>query len=107
MAHATLTEVCTHPDPDLTTALERLPHAATLTALVAAAWQVARVLACRLLEHELSRRATQPTSPGTCPQCGQRRQSKGRLPRQITTLVQPPGNHSAYHITSGRPRYVH
>jgi hypothetical protein len=22
-------------------------------------------------------------------------------------LVQPPGNHSAYHITSGRPRYVH
>jgi hypothetical protein len=36
MAHAAFNEVCTHPDPDLTTALERLPQAATLTALVVA-----------------------------------------------------------------------
>jgi hypothetical protein len=74
------------PRPRLTTALERLPQATTLTALVIAAWQVARMLACRLLEHELAHRATQPASPGTCPQCG-RRESKGRCPRQITTLV--------------------
>jgi hypothetical protein len=87
MAHTALSELCTHPDPDLTTALERLPQAATLTALVVAVCQVARVLACRLLEHELTRRAAQPASPGTYPQCGQRRQSKGRCARQMTTLV--------------------
>jgi hypothetical protein len=87
MAHASLNEVCTHPAPDLTTALERLPQATTLTALVIAAWQVARLLACRLLEHELAHRAAQPASPGTCPQCGRRRESKGRRPRQMTTLV--------------------
>jgi tRNA-splicing ligase RtcB len=87
MAHTALSELCTHPDPDLTTALEQVPQAPTLTALVAAAWQVARVVACRLLEHELTRRAAQPASPGTCPQCGQRRQSKGRCTRQMTTLV--------------------
>jgi len=87
MAHAALTEVCTHPAPDLTTALEQVPQAATLTALVVAVWQVARLLACRLLEHELTRRAAQPATPGPCPQCGQRRQSKGQRPRQITTLL--------------------
>lgn len=62
--------------PDVATTLERLPQAATLTALVVAAWQVSRLLACRLLEHELARRATQPASPGTCPQCGRRLESK-------------------------------
>jgi hypothetical protein len=87
MAYAALNEICTHSDPDLTTALERLSQAATLTALVVAAWQVARLLACHLLEHELARRATQPAAPGTCPQCGRRRESKGRCPRQITTLL--------------------
>jgi hypothetical protein len=38
MARTALSELCTYPVPDLTMAPKRLPQAATLIALVAAAW---------------------------------------------------------------------
>jgi hypothetical protein len=87
MAPESLTDLLANPDPELTTALEQIPQATSLAALVIAAWHVARLLTCRLVEHELTRRATQPADPGTCAHCGRRLQSTGRRPRQITTLL--------------------
>jgi hypothetical protein len=58
-----------------------------LPQMVYAALQLGLMLARWLLEHELSARASRPHPWPSCPQCGQRHQSKGWQPRQIQTLV--------------------
>jgi len=74
-------------DPLLQYLLRAVEDAPSLTALVLATWQVARVLAVHLLETVLAERARQPTAWPPCPACGASLRSKGFAPRQMTSLV--------------------
>lgn len=76
-------------DPSLQGLLRAMEDAPSLTALILATWQVARVLAVHLIEAVLAERARQPTAWPPCPSCGASLRSKGFAPRQLTSLVGP------------------
>ncbi len=76
-------------DPSLQWLLRAVEDAPSLTALILATWQVARVLAVHLLEAVLAERARQPTAWPPCPACGASWRSKGFAPRQMTSLFGP------------------
>ena len=48
---------------------------------------LARLLAVKLVENELTKRANEKTEWPACAECGGRLESKGRLPRQLDTLI--------------------
>ena len=73
-------------DPSLQCLLRAVEDASSLTALILATWQVARVLAVHLIEAVLAERAHQPTAWPPCPVCGASLRSKGLATRQITSL---------------------
>jgi hypothetical protein len=74
-------------DPSVQYLLRVLEDAGSLTALILAAWQVARVLAVQLVEIVLDERARQPTAWPPCPACGASVRSKGFATRQITSVL--------------------
>jgi hypothetical protein len=76
-------------DPSLQFLLRAVEDAPSLTALILATWQVARVLAVHLIEAVLAERAYQPTVWPPCPACGASVRSKGFAPRQIISLFGP------------------
>ena len=76
-------------DPSVQRLLRVIEDADSLTALILAAWQVARVLAVHWVEAVLAERARQPTVWPPCPACGTSLRSKGFAPRQITSLCGP------------------
>lgn len=76
-------------DPSVQRLLRAMEDADSLTALILAAWQVARVLTVHLVEAVLAERARRPTAWPPCPACGASLRSKGFAPRQITSLVGP------------------
>ena len=76
-------------DPSLQWLLRAVEDAPSLTALILATWQVARVLAVHLIEAVLAERARQPTVWPPCPACGASLRSKGFAPRQMTSLFGP------------------
>jgi hypothetical protein len=76
-------------DPSLQCLLRAMEDAPSLTALILATWQVARVLAVHLIEAVLAERARQPTAWPPCPVCGASVRSKGFAQRQLTSLVGP------------------
>src|SRR5262245_45411640 len=78
-----------HDDPSVQRLLRMMDDARSLTALILAAWQVARVLAVHLVEDVLAERARQPTAWPPCPACGAAVRSKGMAPRQMMSLVGP------------------
>lgn len=51
---------------------DELANATTLSLLLVAVWQLARVLGVRMVEETLTRRAQAKTEWETCPQCGKR-----------------------------------
>ena len=67
--------------------LDELENATTLSLLIVAAWQLARVLAVRLVEDTLAKRAQVKTEWEPCQKCGKRLQSKGFKPRQIKSII--------------------
>jgi hypothetical protein len=69
--------------------LRAVEHAHSLTALILAAWQVARVLTVHLVEAVLAERARRPLSWPPCPACGASLRSKGFAARQVTSLFGP------------------
>ena len=69
--------------------LRVVENADSLTALILAAWQVARVLAVHVIEAVLAERARRPTAWPPCPVCGTSLRSKGFAPRQITSVCGP------------------
>ncbi len=73
--------------PDSQACLAELTTATTLPALVIAALHLGLMVACWLLEAELTRRAEAPQAWPNCPHCGSRLHSKGYQRRQIQTLV--------------------
>jgi hypothetical protein len=78
-----------HDDPSVQRLLRMMEDARSLTALILAAWQVARVLAVHLVEDVLAERARQPTAWPSCPACGASVRSKGMASRQMMSLVGP------------------
>jgi hypothetical protein len=78
-----------HDDPSVQRLCDALENASTLSALVLAAWHLARVLAMHLVEEALARRARCPTSWPRCPACGRTLRSKGFVKRQVLSLVGP------------------
>ena len=74
-------------DPTLQQLFARIEDAISLSALVFAGWQFALRLTVLLIEETLQTRAKRPTHWPNCPMCGKRLQSKGFVPRQITTLI--------------------
>src|SRR5262245_36489363 len=78
-----------HDDPAMQRLLHAVEDAPSLTAVILAAWQVARVLTVHLVEAVLAERARHPTLWPRCPQCGAGLRSKGFAKRQITSLFGP------------------
>ena len=78
-----------HDDPSVQRLLSAVEDAPSLTALILAAWQVARVLTVHLVEAVLVERARRPSAWPRCPQCGVFLRSKGFATRQVTSLFGP------------------
>ena len=76
-------------DPSVQRLLRVLENADSLTALLLAAWQVARVLAVHMVEAVLAERARRPTAWPPCPVCGTSLRSKGFAQRQLTSVLGP------------------
>ena len=76
-------------DPAVQRFLSAVEDAHSLTVLILAAWQVARVLTIHLVEAVLAERSQHPTHWPRCPQCGTGLRSKGFAKRQITSLFGP------------------
>ena len=76
-------------DPAVQRLLSAVEDAHSLSALILAAWQVARALTVHLVEAELAERARHPTTWPRCPLCGTGLHSKGCAKRQITSLFGP------------------
>ena len=74
-------------NPEWQTLLDELENATTLSLLIIAAWQLARVLAVRMVEEILTKRSQVKTEWERCEQCGKRLQSKGFKPRQIKSII--------------------
>jgi hypothetical protein len=84
-----LSDSICHDDPSVQRLLRLMDDAHSLTALILAAWQVARVLAVHLVEAVLAERARQPTAWPPCPACGAALRSKGFATRQMMSLCGP------------------
>jgi hypothetical protein len=69
--------------------LRAVEQAPSLTALVLATWQVARVLAMHLIETVLAERARQPPTWPPCPACGTTLRSKGMARRHMMSVCGP------------------
>src|SRR4029453_15615440 len=78
-----------HNDRAVQRLLSAVEDAHSLSAVILAAWQVARVLTVHLVEAVLAERARHPTLWPRCPQCGARIRSKGFAKRQIISLFGP------------------
>ncbi len=78
-----------HDDPAVQRLLHAVEDAPSLTAVILAAWQVARVLTVHLVEAVLAERARRPLVWPRCPQCGVFLRSKGFATRQVTSLFGP------------------
>jgi hypothetical protein len=70
--------------PELLVSVESAP---TLSAMMLAAWQLARTLAVAVVEDVLAERAQQRTEWPLCEKCGARLESKGFKPRQLIGLI--------------------
>ena len=74
-------------NPEWKTKLDELENATTLSVLIMVAWQLARVVAVRLVEEVLAKRSQAKTEWELCEKCGKRLQSKGFKPRQLKSII--------------------
>jgi hypothetical protein len=84
-----LTDSIRHDDPSVQCLVSAVEEAVTLTELLVAAWQLARVLVIHIVEDVLAERACRPTRWPACPECGRLVRSKGFAQRQVTSLFGP------------------
>ncbi len=66
--------------------LAKIEKAKSIQDLMTAAWQLACQLTIWIVEKTLAARAEQATEWQRCECCGKRLESKGMLPRQVTTM---------------------
>jgi hypothetical protein len=84
-----LSDSIRHVAPSVQPLLSAVEDARSLTELILAAWQVARVLAVQMVEAVLAERASRATSWPPRPVCGTCLHSKGLVKRQVTRLLRP------------------
>src|SRR5712691_2215032 len=84
-----LTDSVRHDDPSVPCLVSAVEEAVTLTELLVAAWQLARVLVIHIVEDVLAARACRPTRWPACPACGRFVRSKGFAQRHVTSLCGP------------------
>jgi hypothetical protein len=84
-----LSDSIRHDDPSVQRLLNAVEEARTLTAIILAAWPLARVLALHIIEAVLAERARRPSAWPPCPACGVSLRSKGFAARQVTSLFGP------------------
>ena len=84
-----LSDSIRYDEPSVQCLVSAVEDATTLTELILAAWQLARVLVLHIVEDVLAVRACRPTRWPACPACGRSVRSKGFAPRQITSLFGP------------------
>lgn len=68
-------------------AIDRVSQAEGLCSLVYATWMVVRIVGALVIQQELARRAALRTHWPMCPRCGARLESRGRVRREIRTLL--------------------
>ena len=78
-----------HDEPAVQRLRRAVEDAPSLTAVILAAWQVARVLTVHLVAAVLAERARRPPAWPRCPQCGGFLRSKGFATRQVMSLFGP------------------
>jgi hypothetical protein len=78
-----------HDDPAGQRLLDAVADAHALTAVILAAWPVARVRTVHLVEAVLAARARRPLAWPRCPQCGVVLRRKGFATRQVMSLLGP------------------
>jgi hypothetical protein len=74
-------------ESELAAQWQAVETAATLEAMMAAAWVLARALVLRLMSEVLEARAAQPQSWPDCQACGERLRSKGWVARQWRGVI--------------------
>lgn len=74
-------------ESELTEQWRAVETAATLEAMMTAAWVLARALVLRMMSEVLAVRAAEPVIWPACPICGERLRSKGWRPRQWTGVM--------------------
>lgn len=82
-----LIETIRETNPEYNSMLDDINNSSTLTAMIIAAWQLARVLAVVMVEETLTKRAQTKTEWPRCPKCGCRLQSKGFDGRKIKSVI--------------------
>ncbi len=73
--------------PDLQTEFDAVIAATTMDRLIGATWTLSCALGVRIIEAVLEARAVAPVEWPTCPECGQRLNSRGRVKRHLTTRL--------------------
>lgn len=84
---SSLTQITFEANFERQTLLDQIANAPTLSQMIVAAWQLARLLAVELVEETLAKRAQAKTEWGTCQQCGSQIHSKGFVARQIQSVI--------------------
>lgn len=74
-------------DSSLQEMVAAIESATTMTAMMLAAWGLARTLAVKLVEEELAGRAQRRTEWPRCERCGSRLKNKGFAERQLRGLI--------------------
>lgn len=82
-----LTETIRETYPEYNSMLDEINDSHTLTAMIGIAWQLACILAVKLVEETINRRAQTKTEGPLCPKCGRRLQSKGFVGREIKSMM--------------------
>jgi hypothetical protein len=74
-------------DSRLQELISDIENAPSLAAMMLAAWHLARLLAVKLVEEELAKRAQHPTKWPNCERCGKKLESRGFEDRQLKGLI--------------------
>lgn len=74
-------------DPELAERLEVMAQERTLANLIWRGLQVSRLIAVKLIEEIIGKRADEAPESSQCARCGASLESKGRLPRQLVTII--------------------
>jgi hypothetical protein len=82
-----LTQLTLEANSEYQALLDQIANAPTLSQIIIAAWQLARILAVALVEETLANRAQAKTEWGTCQKCGAQIHSKGFVARQIQSII--------------------
>ena len=74
-------------DPEIAERVEAMVQEERMANLIWCGLQVGRLIAVKLIEEIIGKRANEAAESSQCAQCGASLESKGRLPRQLVTII--------------------